>query len=222
MGKQFYRILILGLLMGALTAFAPAQTTQDDEDVQSWNDLQITAPITSYLEFYTSVTMRFGKNVTRLHDGRYAFGFNLKPNKSWTITPFYWYIVARNTAGQFRTENRLNLRIGYKFPIKKVDLSHRSTFELRYRAAGNTWRYRPSLTIARDIPKKYIPDAKWYLTEEVFYDSATDKFSRNRFTAGITKTLNKHLSVDLYYMRQNDGFSHPGDLNVIGTSWKVK
>jgi hypothetical protein len=23
-------------------------------------------------------------------------------------------------------------------------------------------------------------------------------------------------------MRQNDGFSRPGDLNVIGTSWKVK
>lgn len=222
MGKSLYRTMILGLLMGALTVFAPAQTTQDDEDVQSWNDVQITAPITNYLEFYSAVTMRFGKNITRLNDGRYAFGFNWKPNKSWTITPFYWYIVARNTAGQFRTENRLNLRIGYKFPIKKFDLSHRSTFEWRYRAAGNTWRYRPSLTFAKEIPKKYIPDAKWYLTEEVFYDSATDKFSRNRFTAGITKTLNKHLSVDLYYMRQNDGFSHPGDLNVIGTSWKVK
>jgi hypothetical protein len=222
MGKYFYRVIILSLLTGALTVFATAQTPQDDEDVQSWNDVQFTAPITNYLEFYSSVTMRFGKNITRLNDGRFAFGFNWKPNKSWTITPFYWYIVARNTAGQFRTENRLNLRIGYKFPIKKVDLSHRSTFEWRYRAAGNTWRYRPSLTIAKEIPKKYIPDAKWYLTEEVFYDSATGRFSRNRFTAGITKTLNKHLSVDLYYMRQNDGFSHPGDLNVIGTSWKVK
>jgi hypothetical protein len=48
------------------------------------------------------------------------------------------------------------------------------------------------------------------------------KFSRNRFTAGITKTLTKKLSLDVYYMRQNDGFSRPGDLNVIGTSWKVR
>jgi hypothetical protein len=222
MGKLFYRILILSLLIGALAAFAGAQTLLDEEDLQSWNEVQFTAPITNYLEFYSSVTMRFGKNITRLHDGRFAFGFNWKPNKSWTITPFYWHIAARNSVGRFRTEHRLNLRIGYKFPIKKFDLSHRSTFEKRYRAAGNSWRYRPSLTFAKDIPKKFIPDAKWYLTEEIFYDSLLHRFSRNRFTAGITKILNKHLSVDLYYMRQNDGLTRPGDLNVIGTTWKVK
>jgi len=128
----------------------------------------------------------------------------------------------RNANGVFRPEHRFSLRINYKFPIKKFELSHRSTLERRYRPAGNTWRYRPSLTFAKDIPKKYIPAAKFYITEEVFYDSATKRFSRNRFTAGISKTLDKHWAVDLYYMRQNDGFAHPGDLNVIGTSWKLK
>ncbi|MEO7674195.1 MAG: DUF2490 domain-containing protein, partial [Pyrinomonadaceae bacterium] len=116
----------------------------------------------------------------------------------------------------------LNLRAVYKFPVKSFGLSHRSWFEYRIRGVGNTWRYRPSLTFDQDIPKKLVPKAKFYITEEIFYDSATSKFSRNRFTAGITKALSKQLSLDLYFMRQNDGFSHPGDLNVIGTSWKIK
>jgi len=157
-----------------------------------------------------------------LNDGRYSIGFIYKPNKSWTIQPFYWFINARNSRSQFRHEDRLNLRIGYRFPFKKFGLSHRSAFEYRLRSPRNSFRYRPSLTFDKDIPKNIIPKAKFFVTEEVFYDSILKKFSRNRFSLGITKTLSKKLSLDLYYMRQNDGFTHPGDLNVIGTSFKIK
>lgn len=201
---------------------AQTQAVQDDEDVQSWNDVQLTVPLTKQFDFVTSVTMRFGKNVTRLNDGRYQIGFTWKPRKDLSITPFFSYIGARNSAGRFRIEQRLNLRAVYKFPFKSFGLSHRSWFEYRIRGVGNTWRYRPSLTFEKNIPKKLVPNAKFFVTEEPFYDSATSKFSRNRITAGITKTLSKILSLDLYFMRQNDGYSHPGDLNVIGTSWKVK
>lgn len=212
--------LLLVLILFA--ASANAQTITDDEDFQSWNDIQLTVPMTEKFDFYTAVTMRFGKNVTRLNDGRFALGFVWKPTKSFSVQPFYWHIRARNSRSQFRTEHRLNLRATYKFPFKTFGLSHRSWFEYRLRSAGNTWRYRPSFTFEKDIPEKYIPKAKIYLTEEVFYDSGLNKFSRNRFTVGINKTLNKNLSADVYYMRQNDGFSRPGDLNVIGTSLKVK
>jgi hypothetical protein len=216
------KIIFALILLGSCSLFAHAQTTADEEDFQSWNDLQLTVPMTKHFDFWTQVTMRFGKNVTRLHDGRYAVGFIWKPHKSWTFTPFYWYINARNAAGRFRTEHRLNLRAQYRFPFKKFGLSHRSTFEYRLRNPLNSWRYRPSLTFDKDISKKFIPAAKFYITEEVFYDSLLKEFSRNRLTVGITKTLTKKLSLDLYYMRQNDGFARPGDLNVVGTSWKVR
>jgi hypothetical protein len=86
----------------------------------------------------------------------------------------------------------------------------------------DSWRYRPSLTFEKDISKKIISGAKLYITEEVFYDSLLKRFSRNRFTVGVNKTLTNQLSLDLYYMRQNDGTTRPGDLHVIGTSWKIK
>jgi len=198
------------------------QTKTDDEDIQSWNDVQLTVPISKQFDFYTALTLRFGKNITRLNDGRYAVGIVYKPNKSWSFQPFYWFIDARNSRSQFKAEHRLNLRVGYRFPVKSFGLSHRSSFEYRRREPRNSFRYRPSLTFDKDIPNNIIPKAKFYVTDEVFYDSILNKFSRNRFTVGITRTLTKKLSLDIYYMRQNDGYTHPGDLSVIGTSWKIK
>jgi len=195
---------------------------QDESDNQSWNDLQLTLPVNDHFEFNTAVTMRFGKNVTRVNDSRFAFGFTVKPNKSFSIQPFYWYIRARNAVSQFRTEHRFNLRFVYKLPIKSFGLSHRSWFEYRIRGPIKAWRYRPSLTFEKNIPENWIAKSKFYLTEEIFYDSLLKRFSRNRFTVGINRTLSKQVSVDLYYMRQNDGFTRPGDLNVIGTGWRVK
>lgn len=214
-------LFCLAVLTGR-AAVAQTRAERDDEDVQSWNDVQLTVPLTKQFDFVTSAAARFGKNVSRLNEGRYQIGFTWKANKAFSLSPFFVYISARNAAGRFRIEQRLNLRAAYKFPIKSFGLTHRSTFEYRIRGVGNTWRYRPSLTFEKNIPKKLVPNAKFFVTEEPFYDSATSRFSRNRFTVGITKTLSKQLSLDLYFMRQNDGFSHPGDLSVIGTSWKIK
>lgn len=218
--KKHILIALTVLLWVSISVKAQTPPLVAQDDIQLWNDVQLTAPMSKHFDFWTSVTMRFGKNISRLNDGRFAIGFIYKPDKHWTIQPFFWSIKMRNSRGQFRDESRLNLRIGYKFPIKSVGLSHRSTFEYRIRNVGNSWRYRPSLTFEKDLPKK--TKSKIYLTDEVFYDSSLAKFSRNRFTIGITRTLTKILSLDLYYMRQNDGFSRPGDLHVIGTSWKFK
>lgn len=216
------KIFLIAALICFGASVAGAQQAADDEDVQSWNDVSLTAPINARLDFYTAFTLRFGKDVSRLNDGRYAVGVVYKPNKSWSFQPFYWFIDARNARGQFKAEQRLNLRVGYRFPVKSFGLSHRSAFEYRLRAPRNSFRYRPSLTFEKDIPKNIVPKAKFFVTEEVFYDSILNRFSRSRFTAGITKTLTKKLSLDLYFMRQTDGFAHPGDLSVVGTSWKIR
>ena len=206
----------------ALSASVSAQTTPpDDEDVQSWNDLQVTVPITKKIDFVIMGTVRFGKDVSRITEARAGAGVVWKVNKAFSVSPSYLYIEARNTAGIFRTEHRYSLRGAYKFPIKRFGLSHRSMYEYRVRGTGNSWRYRPSLTFEKVIPENIIPKAKLFITEEVFYVSTHKKFTRNRLSVGISKTLNQHLTLDLFYMRQNDGNSQPGDLNVIGTTWKI-
>lgn len=212
------------LFVGLIVFSASAQSVQtiDDEDVQSWNDLQFTVPFTKELDVYGAVTARFGKNITHLTDYRFGAGIVYKPNKSWSLQPFYQNIRVRNTRSDFVIEHRLNLRAGYRFPFKKFGLLHRSAFERRYRPGRNSWRYRPSLTFEKDLPKNFVSKAKLFVTEEIFYDSILKKFSRNRLSVGITRPLIKTLSFDVYYMRQNDGFSRPGNLNVIGTGLRVR
>ncbi|MGB7068255.1 MAG: DUF2490 domain-containing protein [Pyrinomonadaceae bacterium] len=209
-------LLLSGFIFGQLNA-AP-----DDEDVQQWNDFQVTASLTKEVDSFFTATTRFGKNISRVTEGRIGLGFVYKLNKAFSVSPSYVYIRARNTAGRYRTENRLSLNAVYRFPVKNFGLSHRSQYEYRIRSTGDSWRYRPSLTFEKDLPGRWIPKSKFFITEEPFYISTTRKFSRNRISVGVKKTVNKNVSVDVYYMRQNDGFSHPGDLNVIGTSWKLK
>ncbi|HLM59373.1 MAG TPA: DUF2490 domain-containing protein [Pyrinomonadaceae bacterium] len=215
------RNIFLVPILITLCLISAAAQVADQDDNQSWNDVQITVPVNEQFDFTLVGTFRFGKNITQLNDRRAAVGVVYKPNKSWSFQPFYWNIVARNSRGRFLMEHRLNFRATYRFPFKKFGLSHRSWVERRLRKPRNSWRYRPSLSFEKGI-EKIIPDARVFVTEEVFYDSILKKFSRNRFSVGVNKTLTKKLSLDVFYMRQNDGFSRPGDLNVVGTSWRIK
>ncbi|MEO8647575.1 MAG: DUF2490 domain-containing protein [Acidobacteriota bacterium] len=210
------------LLLGLLAFSVGAQDLDPQDDVQSWNDLQLTVPLSTQFDFTTTVTIRFGRDVSRFSDGRYQIGFVWKPNKAISIQPFYWYVRTRNSNGQFRTEHWFTLRGTYRFPVKGFGLSHRSTVEYRIRRPRSGLRYRPAITIEKDLLKSLLPGSKIYFTEEPFYDFIANKFTRNRMTLGVSKTINKNLSLDLFYMRQNDGAARPGDLHVIGTAWRVK
>lgn len=220
LGRYLLKLTVCGLL----STLAAAQTTSvpDDYDVQSWNDATFTLAVKPKLDLYFPFTLRFGKNVTRLNEGRLGAGLVIKPHKGFSITPIYTFIRARNSAGIFKTENRLSLGLVYRFPTNGFGLSHRSQFEYRIRASGNSWRYRPSITFEKDLPEDVAPGVKLYVTEEPFYDSVSDRFSRNRLTVGVNRSINKSLSLDLYYLRQDDNFSRPGLIHVIGTGWKVK
>ena len=224
--KQFhqYFVLFAFLLLSSfsLAAQTPTPTPIDDKDIQSWDDVNLTVPVNKKVDLYFPVTFRFDKNVSTLHEGRIGGGLIFKPHKSFSIAPTYLFIQTRNSAGVFKTENRLTLGLIYRFPTKSFGLAHRSLFEYRMRASGNTWRYRPSITIDKHLPDKWVHGLKLYATEEPFYDSVSGRFSRNRLTFGVNKTLSKKLSVDLYYLRQDDNFSHPGLAHVLGTAWKIK
>lgn len=213
---------ITGSLMLCLFAVSLAVGQVDEDDLQHWNDTNIIVNVHGKADLFFPVTFRWTRNVTRFNEGRVGAGIVLKPTKRLSITPFYQLIRARNSAGNFRTENRYHLRAVYRFPVIKFGLSHRSQLEYRDRTtAANTWRYRPSVTIEKTLPQTFIKNARIFATEEPFYDSASGRFSRNRFSIGAGKSFNKNLALDIYYLRQDDNFSGPAVVHVIGTVWKV-
>lgn len=220
---DFAALVLLVVLIG-IRAGRAQTTTQDDSDFQSWNDVQLTVPITKRVDLVTKGTMRFDENVSRFDDGRFQFEVDWKLGKGFSISPFYMYKRSRNTRGLFRTEHRLVLLASYRFPIKSFDLTHRSSFERRIRQPESSWRYRAYLEIGKDlgIPERIIPKAKFFIRDQVVYSSSVNKLYRNRFSIGINKSLTKQLSVDIYYMHQNEADEHPGVINTIWATWRIR
>ncbi len=214
-------IFLVTILFFSFSIAGLAQSPQsDNEDIQSWNEIELSIPLSEKVELSLNTTYRFGDNISRFNEGRVGAGLEVELHKSFSVAGGYNYIEARDSSERFRTEHRYRVNGVYRFPIKAFNLSHRSQYEYRVRSSGNSWRYRPSITIEKKLPDSFLANTKVFLTEEPFYVSTQDRFSRNRISAGIKKKVSDHFSLDIYYLRQNDGTSRPGDLHVIGTNWK--
>lgn len=191
-------------------------------DNQEWNDVQLAIPVTKQIDFSFVGTLRFGRDLGRAVDERIGAGFTFKANKYLNASAAYLHIGMQPISIRRIYEERVVFPITVRVPVGKFSLSDRNQFEFRRRhPGGNSTRYRNRFQV--DHP---VGPARWNLSifaaDEVFYDWSFDAWVRNRASAGVTKVMNKHLTIDLYYLRQNDGRSIPGDLNVLGTAFRFK
>jgi uncharacterized protein DUF2490 len=210
----------------ALLLFPAAVAAQSssvlETDVQNWNDIQFTVPLSKKVDFLLTGTLRFGDNVSSAVDERFGAAFNYKLNSELTLGVWVFGREARPPHGRREHETRLTLAATYQKPIGKFTLSDRNWFERRWREPQvDAWRYRNRLRLEHpfQIAKtKFI----WFVSDEVFYDWSFHDWVRNRAAAGASHAFNKHFTLELYYMRQNDGRSRPGDLHIIGSLWRIK
>jgi hypothetical protein len=196
---------------------AQAQTPVPKADTQSWNDVQLTVPLNNKVDFLIQGTLRIGGNLTTAVDERWGFGFNYKAWKYITLNELYFHREAKPPHGRQEHEDRLTLGATLRVPVKKFTLIDRNWFERRWRSPQvEAWRYRNRIQL--EHPFK-INKAKftWFVSEEPFYDWSQHDWVRNRFGVGASHVFNKHFTGDLYVMRQNDGRTRPGDVNIIGT-----
>lgn len=217
---QFARWFVVAACLCAANNLAHAQVPE--KDTQSWNDFQLTIPMTKKVDFLVQGTLRMGDNLTEPVDGRWGAGFNYKVNPYLTLNQSFFNREAKAPNGRREREVRLTFGATLQKPIGKFTLSDRNAFERRWRAPQvDAWRYRNRVRLERPftIDKKKFT---WFVSEEVFYDWSLDDWVRNRAAIGAYHAFNKHVTLELYYMRQNDGRSRPGDIHIIGSVWRFK
>jgi len=209
--------VLLGLAGVAYGQSIPPQT-----DTQNWNDVFLIVPVAGPVDFIVQGTIRNGRSITRPVDERFGVGFSFKVGKYLTIIPNYLAIEMQPFKGRQVHENRLSIASTIRFPVGHFTFADRNTFERRLRHPGiDATRYRNRLQIDHPIgPAKQ--KLSLFVSDEVFYDWSFNAWVRNRAAIGVSKVWNKHLTLDLYYMRQNDARSFPGDLHIIGTAWRIK
>jgi len=191
-------------------------------DTQFWNDTQLTVPMNKQVDFVLTLTTRTRRNITVLADERWGVGWVIKVNKYLSFNPFYFHREADPPHLRHEREERLTLGATLRFPVKKFTLVERNWFEHRWRSPQiNAWRYRNRIQLEHPFT---LNKTKFtgYVADEVFYDWSVHDWVRNRFTVGANHAFNKHFTLDLYIMRQNDGRTKPGDINVLGSQLRFK
>jgi hypothetical protein len=222
MSQTKFAVVFLILILVCSTGRALAQTQVPKADTQSWNDVQLTIPLSKKVDFLIQGTLRFGGNLSTAVDERWGFGFNYKVNKYVTLNELYFHREARPPNGRHEVEERLTLGATLRKPIGKFSLIDRNWFERRWRQPQvDAWRYRNRIQLEHPF-KIHKAKFTWFVSDEVFYDWSLHDWVRNRFAVGASHAFNKHFTGDLYYLRQNDGRSRPGDVNVIGTVMRFR
>jgi len=89
------------------------------------------------------------------------------------------------------------------------------------RSPANSTRYRNRLQLEHPL-KVGKTSLQLFASDEVFYDWSVDDWVRNRFAIGLSRRFNQHFTGDFYYTRQTDGRSRPGDLHIIGATYRVR
>lgn len=220
---KIYTIINLGLAFALCTVstLAQNQNAPPREDKQIWPEVQITMPLSQRIDLVISGQLRIGRDATAFVSERAGMGLNLKVHKHLTLAPSYLHIATQPTPHRKDFENRLNFAATVHFPLGRFAFSDRNLFERRLREASNSTRYRNRLVIEHPL-KIDIHRLNVYLSEEVSYDWSLRSWTRNRLAVGITRRINKSLTLDLYYMRQMDGRSRPGDIHIIGSIFRIR
>jgi hypothetical protein len=218
MTKRLFSLILL--FSSFLCSSVAAQV--DHTDNQQWTDVQLAIPLTDTIDFNVLGTLRFGRNITRAVDERLGLGASFRLGRHFSFAPSYLYIGTQPVKNRRSWESRFSLPLTLRFNAGAFRLSDRNLIERRIRHPGtNSTRYRNRLQVEHPLGAK-VWHLSWFAADEVFYDWAIDRWVRNRFSLGVIKVFNQHFTQDVFYLRQNDGVSVPGDLNVLGTALRFR
>ncbi len=128
--------------------YSRAQTKVPKADTESWNDVQLTIPLSKKVDFLIQGTVRIGGNLTTPVDERWGFGFNYRVQKYITLNELYFHREAKPPNGRQEQEDRLSFGATLNIPIGRFILVNRNWLERRWRQPQvDAWRMRNRVRI---------------------------------------------------------------------------
>lgn len=212
-------VLAVALFPGAL--FGQSANPYPRRDFQTWSSFKAAHPLGKMTDYFFGAGLRYGHDQGHLIYRRITTGFAFRWHSFLTLQPYYQYSVSDSFSGALTPENRLALAATVGVPWERWQLSDRNLGERRFRANGRAWRYRNRVEFRRPVTilRKHLSVFAW---DEVYYSSKVRRWYRNRLALGAGRRLSEKISVDVFYVHQNDGYSLPGDLNGVGMTLKTR
>jgi len=197
------------MLIACMFRAAAQQAGSSNADWQLWPETSLSIALNERVSLLAFGALHFGKDFSDLNEEQIGGGLNFSFNKYFSFSPAYRYIKGQPPGRSHVREHRGSLDFNARMPLgEKFQLSERNRVELRRIDGIISGRYRNRLQVERQFrvhEHKVIP----YLADEVFYDGRFHIWNRNRIYAGVRVPLNKHFSMDPYYLDQHDVRDRP-------------
>ena len=215
---------LIGMLICALTA---AAQNPPHDDHQLWDDVQITKALAPNRDLVLSGQLRIGQEFQSTVEEQIGAALAFKLNSHLTLAPAYSFIAQQPYPGRRVNQHRIVFAATGKFTWRNFTFTDRNQFERRFVLANpDSTVYRQRLTIDHPV---HIGAFKFraFIWDEVRYSSLNLAaggrlgWYRNRLALGVSKQLNEQLTVDVFYLRQNDGVSRPGNIHAVGLTLRV-
>lgn len=226
--KHFRNILLTLTAFVAVVVCVPIAMSQTAPvtDTQFWPDVQISKDLDKEKNWNATLLLqsRFGNGLSTTTDARVGLIINRKLNKNFSVGGTYMY---RYTNATFNSKGYAHRFMGHVQAARSLG----NGFEVVARTmVGRDLRMsRPDETVWRNqvrLKKKITTGNGFvepYISYEHFYSLTNTRHLRHREMIGIVRPLSKRLSLDVYYLRQDDAStSRPRNLNTIGTSFRIK
>lgn len=151
---------------------------------------------------------------------RTGIGYNITEKNN--ILLGYGYILSENYVGNTDdkvsvNEHRIFQQYTTKQSIGKVKLSHRYRFEQRFVEEDFKLRFRYFLSLNVPLKNNESGGSLFYLSayNEIFLNSKSSIFDRNRLYGGLGYNVNKNVRIELGYMNQFFETTSRDQLNLI-------
>ncbi len=220
-------ILLIALFIASTSAVYSQEPNEGD--IQFWNETKVYfKPIKKddkkFISPYLMGTIRIGQDVRHFVSERIGIGFDVQLNKYFKLTPSYYYIAEQPTKNRKSIEHRVRLDLEGEKKFSKVTLSNRNRIEHRLRFnRDDSTRYRNKTKLKipiNDSEGKEIITP--FVANEPYYDFRAKRWSRNEFSVGVGKKVNKNLSGEVFYLMQNNIGNTLKRVNVIGVNLKIQ
>ena len=210
---------VVALFPGVL--FGQGATQYPRNDFQAWSAFRATHPLRRGDDFFIGAGLRYGNDQGHLSYRRITTGFDFRWHGILTIQPYYQYSMNDSLSGALDPENRLGLALTLGVPWRHWQVSDRNLGERRFLVNRQAWRYRNRLEFRRPISmlREQLNVFAW---DEVYFGTRAGRWYRDRLALGAGRKLIDKISMDVFYVHQNDGYSHPGDLNGVGMALKTQ
>lgn len=226
-----YFLLAGIIIFSVINGFS--QIALPETDVQLWNDTSVAVPLVKKIDgkgkeiekisFFFTGSLRAGKNVSRLIDERVGFGFDFFVNRHIAIAPSYIYRAGQPYQNRKEYEHRVRFDLSLGKSWSRFSIRDRNRLEYRIRnSSANSARYRNKFQINIPIKKDKKEILTPFAATEPFYDFRERKWTRNEFSAGVSRKINDNLTAEFFYLRQNNRGNILRVLNAFGVNLKFK